>query len=359
MTANAGLPPRKPAGFLEPARPASGWSTARRRIVTDAYGQWLAFLSHHGILDGSCPPGERVTEDRLRQFIAQLGSRVAPMSIAMMAGALLRMLKVIEPERDWNKLAALYNHLKLTAKPQRDKLGRIVAATDLLALGTHLMDTCQEVRTRNNYASTQYRDGLIIAVLISCPVRIKNLSMIEIGRHLVFDGGSYRLEFSGEETKTGRPYIAELPSQLTSYIDRYLAHHRVQLIAHDGGRPSTSGPLWLDRWGQSMSSAAIRQQIKLRTRHAFGKAIWPHLFRDCAVTELVDVAPQEIGIAADLLGHRSLETTQKHYIQAQGMTAHLRIQEMMAARRRRATQERPHSSSPGWPDENVDPCKTS
>jgi integrase/recombinase XerD len=74
----------------------------------------------------------------------------------------------------------------------------------------------------------------------------------------------------------------------------------------------------------------------LRTRRAFGKAIWPHLFRDCAVTELVDSAPEEIGIAPDLLGHADLQTTRKHYIHAQGMTAHLRMQEAIAARRRAA-----------------------
>jgi integrase len=74
----------------------------------------------------------------------------------------------------------------------------------------------------------------------------------------------------------------------------------------------------------------------LRTRKAFGNAIWPHLFRDCAVTELVDCAPEEIGIAPDLLGHADLQTTRKHYIQAQGMTAHRRVQELMAARRRAA-----------------------
>ena len=39
-----------------------------------------------------------------------------------------------------------------------------------------------------------------------------------------------------------------------------------------------------------MSKAAIQKQVELRTRHAFGRAIWPHFFRDCAVTELVDMA---------------------------------------------------------------------
>ena len=42
-----------------------------------------------------------------------------------------------------------------------------------------------------------------------------------------------------------------------------------------------------------MRSAAIRQQIEIRTEQAFGRHVWPHLFRDCAVTELVDYAPEE------------------------------------------------------------------
>jgi hypothetical protein len=50
---------------------------------------------------------------------------------------------------------------------------------------------------------------------------------------------------------------------------------------------SVGGHLWLDRSGRPMRSAAIRQQIETRTKQAFGKAIWPHLFRDCQVVEAV------------------------------------------------------------------------
>ena len=85
-----------------------------------------------------------------------------------------------------------------------------------------------------------------------------------------------------------------------------------------------------------MHTSAIRTQIEARTKEAFGTHVWPHLFRDCAVTELVDCAPEEIGIAPDLLGHADLQTTKKHYIQAVGMKAHLRFQEVIAARRRAA-----------------------
>jgi integrase/recombinase XerD len=171
-------------------------------------------------------------------------------------------------------------------------------------------------------------------------MRLKNLANLVIGQHLVFDGSAYWLKLPAAETKTGRPYVAAVPPELTPYVDGWLQVHRprLQLIARgDGQVVSIGGHLWLDRGGRPMRSKAIRDQIKSRTRQAFGKAIWPHLFRDCAVTELVDCAPEEIGIAPDLLGHADLQTTKKHYIQAVGMKAHVRVQEVIAARRRAAT----------------------
>jgi len=327
-----------PAGFLEPDKPASHWSPARRgSIVEPAYGRWLAFLDRNGALDPSCTPGERATEPRLRAFVAELQAQVAPVSACMMVGALLRMLVVLEPERDWTFLGQVYRHLKRTAAPSRDKLSRMVPAADLFELGIHLMETWADDRPQRVYKATRYRDGLIIALLIACPIRLKNLAALVIGQHLVLDGEDYRLTLAAPETKTGRPYVASVPQVLTTYINQWLDRFYVQLIARAGDEVSSAGNhLWIDRWGKPMSSKAIRRQIWTRTRQAFGKGICPHLFRDCAVTELVDCAPEEIGIAPDLLGHADLRTTQRYHIKAKGMTAHARIQEMITARRRAA-----------------------
>lgn len=60
--------------------------------------------------------------------------------------------------------------------------------------------------------------------------------------------------------------------------------------------------------GKPMKSKALQRQIGWHTEQAFGKAIRRHLFRDCAVTELVDSAPDQIGIAPDLLGHAMRQT---------------------------------------------------
>jgi integrase/recombinase XerD len=74
------------------------------------------------------------------------------------------MLAVVEPEHDWAPLARVYNHLKQTAAPSRNKLERLVRASDLFELGLRLMDTCEEA-DRPQYVPIRYRDGLIIALL--------------------------------------------------------------------------------------------------------------------------------------------------------------------------------------------------
>jgi integrase len=135
----------------------------------------------------------------------------------------------------------------------------------------------------------------------------------------------------------GRPASRHRLFELTSYIDGWLQVHRTRLQLMARGEGQVGGHLWLDRYGRPKRGAAIRTQIEIRTKQAFGRHVWPHLFRDCAVTELVDCAPEEIGIAPDLLGHADLATTKKHYIQAVGMKAHARVQEVIAARRRAAT----------------------
>ena len=146
------------------------------------------------------------------------------------------------------------------------------------------------------------------------------------------------MKLAAAETKTGRPYVAAVPRELTPYVNRWLQVYR-PLPLTAAATPATvtiEKHLWVNRSGKPMRSHAIHAQITLRTRQAFGKAIWPHLFRDCAVTELVDSAPEEIGIALDLLGHADLRTTRKHYIQAQGMTRTGASRELITARRRAA-----------------------
>ena len=46
-----------------------------------------------------------------------------------------------------------------------------------------------------------YRDTLIVALLIACPLRLRNLTMMEMDKHLLMIGEEWHLKFEPTETK--------------------------------------------------------------------------------------------------------------------------------------------------------------
>jgi hypothetical protein len=87
--------------------------------------------------------------------------------------------------------------------------------------------------------------------LIACPLRLRNLTDLVIGQHLVFDGARYLLKLAAAETKSGRPYIAVVTAELTPAVDLWLTVHRpdLQLAAlREGQVGDIGGNLWLNRY---------------------------------------------------------------------------------------------------------------
>lgn len=316
--------------FLSGPQPVRKWSPKFRRIVMQGYGQYLSCLLRHGLLDADQAPEDRVSPERIAMFVDELQGRVSSWSVAMMVEGCLRMLVVMAPDRDWSWLRTIVSKLKTIAKGERDKRAHMVDARQLLALGISLMDDALEAG-EGYFAATAMRDGLIIALLSCCPIRIANLSAIQIGKHLLFDRDRYRLFFTEEETKTSHPYQAELPPSLTPYVDAYLRIHRRTLLAR--GEGVTTERLWIDRSGGPMSEGAIRTQIEKRTEAAFGRHVWPHLFRSIAATSFVDHDPEKVRLVPDLLGHSDANTAHKHYILANAAIAHEDVQSALMRRR--------------------------
>ncbi len=83
--------------------------------------------------------------------------------------------------------------------------------------------------------------------------------------------------------------------------------------------------LWLSKNGTAIKSHHIYRRIVRATERAFGVSIHPHLFRDCAATSVAVEDPEHVGIAAPILGHTTLRTTEQHYIQANMLAAGRRL----------------------------------
>ena len=319
-------------GFLGGSRPALTWSPKRRRIVEQSYGQWLAFLARRQALDVDVLPGDRAEPALVQAFVEELRERVSPWSVTMMVQAYQRMLAVLDPDRDWSWLRQVISNLKTVAAPSRDRRSHMVDAGELYRLGLDLLSEAQRWRLEGKYhASTLGRDGLMIAMLAACPVRIGNFFRIRLGKNLWFDEDRYCLSFEGDETKNDRPYDGELPPELSPWIDQYLDTHRVTLLS--ASVDESTDYLWVNRWGRPFGENGVRTQIELRTKAAFGRPIWPHLFRAISATGFVDHAPEEVGLVPDLLGHSDVGTAHKYYILSDGARAHRAITGSLATRR--------------------------
>jgi integrase len=106
----------------------------------------------------------------------------------------------------------------------------------------------------------------------------------------------------------------------------------VFLVKWDGRRDSeavrprmhpypTCAALWLNTKGSALAYAAIGDIISRRSTERLGYRITPHDARDAAATTWAISAPDQIGVARDLLTHSDLRTTTKYYNRARGIEA--------------------------------------
>ncbi len=327
--------------FLEPDGAAAAWRPASIKAGLGSYGRWLAFLARHDLLDVNVGPGERVTAATIGPYIEDLRTRCAPVTVASTIATLGMMIQAMAPQNKWDWFWRLHARLKRRAKPSRNKRARIVPAGDLMALGLELMATAEAlVITDPLAAALAYRDGLMISLLIACPLRHKNLIATEIGTHLISDADEdgYWLSFTADEMKGKRDFEAPVPAALGPALGRYLSQHRPVLLSQRTTRGCTQperaaadNRLWLTQYGQVFSPTTMLKSLRDRTTAKFGHHINVHLFRDCSVTTVAIHDPAHVRIAQNLLGHASMQATEKNYIAAHSREALGRYHDLVLA----------------------------
>lgn len=313
----------EPAGLLDDAGAADGWRDASRRSAVGAYGRFLAFLAARGALEPAAGPGGRVTPASVERYVAAVRASCASVTAASYVGTLGMTVQAMVPERDWAGLWRVQARLQRLTRLSRNKRARVVPAVDLVTLGFDLMAEAEGLApAAPRQAALAYRDGLMIALLASRPVRQGNFLAIEIGRHLLRLGEGWLLRSEGEETKTRRPLELPLPAALDGALARYLGHVRPLLLELGRrrfplGRARAAGQrLWVSGDGTPCTAGALQKLLAKRTTARFGRVINTHLFRDCAATSIATDDPDHVLLAAQLLGHATLRTTERHYVVA-------------------------------------------
>ncbi len=254
-----------------------------------------------------------MTRDRIRAYIEHLQSSVESGGLFNYIKHLYDALRVMAPDTDWTWLRELHLRLEKLVVP-RNKLPRIVDINILADLGFNLMERSENSADAPDVTDMQrailYRDGLLISLLAMRPIRRRNLTGIHIGTNLIAEKTGYRLYFGAHETKNHAVIEHPLPDWFTPFIERYLTHYRLMFpnaINHDG--------LWASCKGGALCSDAIYDRVAIHTEDALGYPINLHLFRDCFATTIASDDPENVQVAADMLGHSSLAITERYYIQ--------------------------------------------
>lgn len=206
---------------------------------------------------------------------------------------------------------------------------------ELLALGLKLM--AQASHDEGLEAAIRFRDGLVIAFLALVPVRRRNLADLILGENLIAIDGGWLVAYDETETKTHEPHEALLPGLLNEPLQTYLSVHRPFLLAREGRWTSDpKNAVWISKDGSAMTQMALYDRVRARTKAEFGKAMSIHAFRYAAPTTLAIANPENVRIAAPLLGHRTFATTETYYQQARMREAHRDYVETIAKRRIRS-----------------------
>ena len=317
---------------LERGGAAAGWAPHTRTKIEKGYGRWLTWLIGKGLLDPPASPAERVTPDRLAQYVAELRQLNAPYSVLARVQELYQAMIVIAPEKDWTWIRRIETRVRHTVTPSRNKRERVVPVETLCTFGMELIAKAEGPKGGTALErAVRYRDGLMMCLLAARPLRRRNFAAIEIGRHLVQQGDSFWIRFESNETKTHQPIEVPFPLDLVSSMERYLSHYRPFLASRigrwrkkDNGTPVNA--LWISIDGSTMTEIAIYFRIMKLTRAKFGHVVNMHLFRDCAATSIATEDPEHVLITKSVLDHATLRTSERNYNHARSREAMRRHQ---------------------------------
>jgi integrase/recombinase XerD len=308
---------RKACDVPERVRPggaAARLKPSTRTSLTRAYGYLLEFCRRKELIHQHCAAAGNVTPEAIQAFLSELCHRVGSVTRMMYISKIRAMAAMLAPERDLSWLADIEADLRYEARP-RPKYHRIVPTERLVRLGLDLISRGEKSERLTPLTRARLvRDGLMVALLAFCPIRLGNFARLRLGKQVRLIGECWWITLQAPETKSGRPDDRAIPPILTDAMHRWVRVWRAVFHPSDDA-------LWPSIKGGALAYSYVGHILTETTRRELGVAINPHLFRDCGVYTVATRAGDSMGIASALLQHTDARTTEKHYNKGAMLTA--------------------------------------
>jgi integrase len=200
----------------------------------------------------------------------------------------------------------------------RSKFDRLVLTQVLVEAGLTLIAEAETYAKSGLARAKAVRDGLMVALLALCPIRVKNFAALELGRTVREVNGRWWIVLSAPSTKSESRDERPVPSFLKLAIDSYVDEYRSTLMRADHGTHA----LWLSfKDGKPMTTKGVALTISITTRRTLGVDVSPHLFRAAAASTAAMYGGNMPHLATAILNHRDPRVTEEHYNRATSMSA--------------------------------------
>ena len=307
----------RPGIRLTPGGRASYLAPISRHDFAARYGAFLGFLQRMGRFDEEGALAAQITPSNVEAYIAELKNRVRSVTVWNCIYKLRRAAELLDPTVDFSWLAEIERDLALVMVP-RSKFDRVVLSERLVEGGLTLLaegKTCSKSAFK---FAKDVRNGVLIALLAVCPIRIKNYASLEIGHTFKKIQGSWWITVPPQSTKTGNPEERRVPDFLNRAIGLYLDRARPVLI----GTKPVSNALWISsRTGRQITTKNLGTLISKITVRTIVVDVSPHLFRTAGATTAALYGGDTPHLASAVLGHTDPRVTHEHYNRATSINA--------------------------------------
>jgi integrase len=307
----------RPGSRLRPGGIASRLAAVSREDFARRYGAFLGFLQRTNRFEQHAGATAQVTMANIDAYIADLNARVRSVTIWNCIYKLRRAAELLAPQMDFSWLAEVEKDLALIMQP-RSKFDRLVLSTRLAEAGMTLMEEAERFTSNDLARARGIRNGLMIALLALCQIRLKNFAALEIEKTFKNVHDRWWIALPGNMTKSGRLDERPVPTWLNRYIEVYLNQARPVLL---GSRPPTNA-LWISSTtGRRITTKNLGTLISKITLETIGVDVSPHLFRTAAASTAAAYGGNIPHLASALLNHTDPRVTEEHYNRASTMSA--------------------------------------
>ncbi len=307
---------------------------SKRTVANDemAFGRYREFLCKEGRTDSYPAPAL----DNLRAFTLHLSETIAPYSVLGYLKQVAAAVRLMVPSVDLHDMNMAIERFGSEVQPVRKSAKNVRNPIELIAIGKAIMADADACPERTKRIGLAFRNGAVITAATYCPLRLRNWLMMRIGVHLNLETG--QVIFHPWETKRKKRLEFHLPPEVLDVLRRYVDVYRSLLLDPDA---RDEGYLWPGRKGgashRNALGIAVKSAILKRTRQHFNF----HLFRHTAATFISETTPERTRMAAGVLHHARVSTTDKYYIHGQRRRAFKTYQsgvrDLVAKGRRRKT----------------------